>query len=225
MRKISVKNIVQFYNKPEKSKRSFLKSINKIKEPDNEGGGGNYWVRSLSALSNAYKYNNTQFIKDKIDEISEDYNKSNRNQTKEMYQKNLNILHKYEDFNFSKYYPNETFRILNKVSKKSIIEIDKVPVQVLPTQIFKFEKDGIDFVGGIWFVAKLERYKNHELGIFSEVLYNYLILNFGNNYAVSPEFCTIVDVLNQVEVNYRMIMDNTITSLLRPTLKSIRDNL
>ncbi len=224
MNKISVKNIIGFRKKSDKSKETFLASLNKVKKIDSEGGG-NYWVRSISALSNTFKSNDNQNIKDKIADISHDFNNSKLRQTKDMYQRNLAILYNYEDFEFSTWYPNKTFKILEKANKKSIIEINKIPVQVLPNQVFSFTKNKIDYVGAIWFVAKLDGYSKAEFGIFAEAIFHYLSNNFSKKYEVSPENCLIVDVLNIDEVNYQMVLDNKIPALLKETLKSIRENL
>lgn len=224
MKKISVANVIAYRKKSDKSQKTFLKSLDKVKTNDSEGGG-NYWVRSLSALSNTFKTNNNQYIKDKIGDIANDYNDSKLKQTKDMYQRNLSILHNYEDFDFSTWYPNETFKILDRANKKTIIEIDKVPVQVLPNQVFIFSKNNIDYVGAIWFVAKLDGYKKDEFGIFAESLFNYLNNNFSKKYVVSPENCLVVDVLNLDEVNYQMVLDGSIPAILKETLKLIRDNL
>lgn len=224
MQKISVKNIIVFRKKTDKLKKTFLKSLSKVQAKDSEGGG-NYWVRSISSLSNTFKTNDNKHIKDKIDDIGDDYNNSKRKQTKDMYQRNLDILHNYEDFDFSTWYPNKTFQILDKANKKSIIEINKIPVQVLPNQVFSFSKNKIDYVGAIWFIAKLDRYSKAEFGIFAETLFNYLKNNFSKKYEVSPENCMVVDVLNLDEVNYQMVLDDKIPAILKETLKSIRENL
>ncbi|PSK89739.1 hypothetical protein [Taibaiella chishuiensis] len=224
MKKISVKNIIAFRRKSDKSRKTFLKSLDKVKAIDSESGG-NYWVRSLSALSSTFKSNDNQHIKDKIEAVSDDFAKSKRKQTKDMYQRNLDILFNYENFDFSTWYPNKTFKILEKANKKSVIEINKVPVQVLPSQVFTFTKNKIDYVGAIWFVAKLDGYSKAEFGAFAESLFIYLENNFSKKYQVSYENCLVVDVLNLAEVNYQMILDRTIPAILGDTLNSIRENL
>lgn len=224
MKKISVTNIIAFRKKSDKSKKAFLKSLNKAKAEDSEGGG-NYWVRSISSISKTFRTNDNQYIKDKIDDIANDYNNSSRQQTRDMYQRNLKILHNYEDFDFLKWRSNENFQIVDKASKKSIIEIKKVPVQVLPNQIFTFLKDGIEYIGAIWFIAKLSGYTKSEFGIFAEALFMYLKNNFSEKYEVSPENCLIVDVLNLDEINYQMLLDKRIPAILEETLKAIRENL
>ena len=69
MKKISVKNIVVFRSKSEKNQKTFLNSLNKEKDVNSEGGG-DYWVRSLSALSAAVKEKSTEPVKNKIADIS-----------------------------------------------------------------------------------------------------------------------------------------------------------
>jgi hypothetical protein len=224
MKKISVKNIVAFNQRSPKSRKGFLKSLSKEKSSDSEGGG-NYWVRSISALSNAFKTNENKHIKDKIDDITEDDQTTTLKRTKDMYRRNLQILHNYEDFDFSTWYPNDTCKILNKVSKKAIIEIKRIPIQVLPNQIFTFQENEVDYVGAILFVAKLEAYKKEELGIFAETLFYFLKTHFSKKYKVKPEYCLVVDVLNLELVTYKSILDEEIPGLLFPILKAIKENL
>jgi hypothetical protein len=221
MKKISVKNIILFRNKPEKSQKTFLDSLKKKSEVKLDNSGGDYWVRSLSALSNVVSEKNTEPIKEKIANILEDFKPNIIKQTNAMYQRNLDILYNYEDFDVNIWLP-ENAEILNKISKKAIIEINGVPVQITPNQIYSFERESKHFVGAIWFLAKLEGFKTSELGIFAEALYIYLTEHFGNKFEISPENCLIIDVLNKKEVNYKMLMTEEIPHLLIATLEDIR---
>lgn len=221
MKKISVNNIIIFRQKPDKSKQTFLNYLRKQNLAPKTEGGGNYWVRSLSAISTAFKENNTASIKDKISEILNLFNPKLTKQTKDMYQRNLNILYNYEDFDFVSWYPGD-ITILSKTNKKSIIYLDTVPVQITPSQIYTFEKDDKKYVGAVWFVAKLEGYTEEELGIFAEALFIYLSNNFEQDYIISPENCLVVHVVDKKEVNYKMILDEEIPSLFDSTLKAIK---
>lgn len=221
MKKISVKNIVVFKNKSEKSRKTFLNNIGKSNEVILDGGG-DYWVRSLSALSNAVKEKNTDPIKNKIVDISNDFKPNMIKQTKDMYERNLNILHNYENFDFGNLLPVNA-KILSKNSKKAIIDINGIPVQITPSQVYSFEDGENKCVGAIWFLAKLEGFKKPELGMFAEALHIYLSANFENSYQVSAKNCLIVDVLNKEEVNYQMIADSEIASLLFETLEIIKN--
>ena len=143
-------------------------------------------------------------------------------QTKDMYERNLDILHIYEDFDFNNWLPANAI-ILSKTSKKAIIDISNVPVQITPAQVYSFDEGEKKYVGAIWFLAKLEGFKKAELGIFAEALHIYLTANFGDNHHISAKNCLIVDVLHQEEVNYQMIVDEEIPSLLLSTLESIKN--
>ncbi|WP_123906566.1 hypothetical protein [Chryseobacterium sp. MYb7] len=220
MKKISINNIIIFRQKSEKGKQTFLNYLRK-KSLEKTTEGGNYWVRSLSAMSNAFKNNDNKPLKDKIAEILDLFNPKLTKQTKDMYQRNLDILHNYEDFDFSTWMPG-TINILSKTNKRSIIYLNTVPVQITPNQIYSFDKDDRKCVGAIWFVSKLEGYTTEELGIFSEALFIYLSNNFEEEYSVSQENCLVVDVLAKKEVNYKMIIDKEISSVFNSTLLAIK---
>ncbi|WP_185114047.1 hypothetical protein, partial [Elizabethkingia anophelis] len=198
MKKISINNIIKFRLKSDKSQKGFLNSISKDIEIKAEGGG-NYWVRSISAMNNAIRTNSNEPIKDKITELLDLFVPSLTKQTKDMYQRNLNILHNYEDFDFSKWLP-KNYTIISKTNKKSIIYLETIPVQITPSQIYSFEKDGKEYVGAIWFVAKLDGYNITELGVFAEALFIYLSNNFDQNSTINPENCLVVDVIGEQEV-------------------------
>ncbi|MGX5685683.1 hypothetical protein ACWKWW_14065 [Chryseobacterium cucumeris] len=221
MKKISINNIIKFRLKSDKSQKGFLNTISKEVELKSEGGG-NYWVRSLSAMNNAIRLNSTEPIKDKITEILGLFSPSLTNQTRDMYQRNLNILYNYEDFDFSIWLP-ENYQIISKTNKKSIIYIETIPVQITPSQIYSFEKEGKQYVGAIWFVAKLEGYNVSELGMFSEALFIYLSNNFDQNFSIFPQNCLVVDVLGKQEISYQNLIDDKVPAILTSTLKLIKN--
>ncbi len=172
-------------------------------------------------MNNAIRTNSNEPIKDKITELLDLFVPSLTKQTKDMYQRNLNILHNYEDFDFSKWLP-KNYTIISKTNKKSIIYLETIPVQITPSQIYSFEKDGKEYVGAIWFVAKLDGYNITELGVFAEALFIYLSNNFDQNSTINPENCLVVDVIGEQEVNYQELVDNKITAILKPTLELIK---
>lgn len=223
MKKISLNNIIKFRHKPEKSQKAFLNSLNRKAEAKTESGG-NYWVRSLSAMSNAIKLNDHEPIKEKISELLDLFVPGLTKQTKDMYQRNLNILYNFEDFDFSIWLP-KNYEILSKSNKKTIIYINTIPVQITPSQIFTFEKDDETYVGAVWFVAKLDGYRIEELGMFAEALFIFLSNNFDEKFKIGQEHCIIVDVLEKKEINYQDLIDDEIPAVLDSTLEQIKKQL
>lgn len=219
MKKITINNIIKFRNKAAKSQKGFLNGL-KRKEDVKSDGGGNYWIRSLSALSNSIKLNDHEPIKDKIGEVLELFSPELTKQTKDMYERNLNILHNYEDFDFFNWLPSQ-YEILSKTNKKTIVEINTVPVQITPSQVFCFSENGVNYVGAIWFVAKLDGYKKEELAMFTEALFIFLITNFENKYTISKKHCIVVDVLDKVDISYEQIINKDISSPLKSVLNLI----
>jgi hypothetical protein len=222
MKKISVKDVVRFRNKKERSRETLLNNLLKKEDVKSDSeGGGDYWIIATSALSNAVKVGNTNSVKNKITEVGDKIQPNLTKQSKDMYEKNLNILHYYEDFNVADWLPDNT-KILTRANKKVIVEIESVPVQISPSQVFYFEEDGIEKVGAIWFIAQLGGFAEPDLGIFAECLYIHLSHLFKDKYQVEARNCVVVEVVKNTEVNYQMILDNEIPSLLSSVLKDIR---
>lgn len=222
MKKISVKDVVRFRNNTDRTKKSLLSSLLKKEDIKSEGeGGGDYWVRSLSALSSAVKEGNTDPVKNKIADVSSKIQPGLIKKTRDMYERNIAILYHYEDFNIDNWLPDRS-KIITKANKKVIIDIESVPVQIAPSQVFYFEKDGIKKIGAIWFVAQLGGFAEPDLGIFAECLYIHLSHLFKDKYQVEPRNCLVVEVVKNTEVDYQMILDKAIPSLLSSVLKEIR---
>lgn len=228
MKKISISNVVEFQRKSPKSQLNFLINILKTKsksEQELDKGGGNYWVHSLSTISKTFINDDKELIKDKLNILNDKLESATAKISKNMYQRNIEILHNFEDFSFSDFKPKFELQYLLKSKDKSILTIKGIPIQVLPHHVFTYEENKIKKIGAIWFVSKLEGYKTSELGIFAEALYKYLKLNYSNNYQVLSKFCISVDVINLNNVSYDKIENNEIPSILNSTLESIREIL
>jgi hypothetical protein len=190
----------------------------KIPKSD-DTSGGDYWKRSTSGLSNAYKHNDNKLIQKKIDSVSSVYESARKESTKTMYKRNLEILHNYTDFDFSTWRPPANLQFLAK--SKLTVTIKDIPVQVLPHHIFSYEDKGEPNVGGIWFVVWLDGFKQGDLGIYSESLFRYLTLLYAKKYKVNPEYCLTVDAASKDVVSYNQILKGKIPSLLEPTIDAL----
>lgn len=190
MEKISVSNIVEFGRK--KTPESQLTLINNLRKPrkeDNSDGGGNYWIHSLSTINSTFISEDNNTITEKINILIGKIEAASAKISKDMFQRNINILYNFEDFEFAKLKPKVDLSYLSKPKSKSIIAIKDLPLQAFPTHVFTFNQNGTKKIGAIWFVAKLGGYKENELAIFTDVLFRYLKANYANEFEIDPKSC------------------------------------
>jgi hypothetical protein len=218
--KISVKNIVAFKRKSDKSQATFINNLNRPKQ-DIQSDGGDYWVMASSTVSNFFKAGNKELISEKIEDVSERRNKATAKISKDMYQRNIAILNSFEDFDFSKFKPNTELFYLSKPKEKSIIKLKGVPLQIRPHHVFSFNKNKIDKIGAVWFVVKLGGYEISDIAIFTDALYRYLKTNH-KKFEVDLEYCLVFDLINQKHVRYTQIKNGKIISALDSTLERIK---
>jgi len=221
MNKLSIKSIIDFRKKSDRSKKTFALNLQIEKEKKDSDGGGDYWIICLSAISNAFRYNDNSIILDKIHELEGKYEVAEHQKTKDMYERNMSILYKFEDFNFSKWIPKENFKTIKKHKSDFLLNIKGLLVQASPHHVFTFQDENKE-IGAIWFIAKLGGYDQTELAMFTDILYRYLVLNFSEEYSVNADFCIAVDVVNKIEVNYAQVLKDNIPLKLNSTLEEIR---
>lgn len=219
MEKISVAKLVEFRRKTENSRITFVNNLQKPSKPS-KGSGGNYWITSLSAINKAFLLNDNQPIHDKIEELL--VKKENRpaKKSRDMDQQNINILKGFINFNMAELKPESELVFISK--NKSVVNINDIPIQVSPQQVFTFEDKGIKKIGAIWFVAKLNGFNKEEIGLFTESLYKYLEFNFSKDYEIAPRFCLSVDVVSQGTVSYEQIASEEVVSVLKSTIASLK---
>ena len=100
--------------------------------------------------------------------------------------------------------------------------IKGLEVQAVPHHVFAFQKDDVEEIGAILFIAKLNGFKKDELGMFSDVLYRYLKTHYSKEYQLNPNYCIAVDVCNNLEVNYSQLEKGEIPMILNSTLDEIK---
>ncbi|WP_066836866.1 hypothetical protein [Rufibacter ruber] len=220
MEKIAVSKIVEFRTKKTKGSQSnFINNI-KYPKPKTSDEGGDYWTISISAISKNFKDDNRGIITDKIDEVNEKRAVATAKISKDMYQRNIDILINSLEFDLSNLKPNAD---LNYISRnQNVIKINGLPVQVKPQHIFTFKEQNVEKVGAVWFVSKLNGLKLEEIEIFTDSLHRYLVENFSSKYEISAEYCITVDVVSQNSVRYSEIAERETISLLEPTIESIK---
>ncbi len=221
MKKLSIKEIIDFTGKSDRSKKTFALNLENDKEKKNSDSGGDYWISCLSAISNGFKLNDNSIIVDKIHELEEKYESTDHKKTKVMYERNISILYKFEDFDFSKWIPKVDFRTIKKHKSDFLLNIKGLHVQAIPQHVFTYQ-NGNKEIGAIWFVAKLDGYDIIKVAMFTDILYRYLNINFSKDYKISIDFCMAVDVVNQIEVSYAQILKDKIPLKLDSTIEEIK---
>lgn len=222
MKKLSIKNIVEFRGKSDKSKKKFATSLLLEKEKTDVEGGGDYWVSCISAISNSYKLNDLQSIIDKRNELKEKYEQTEYRRTKIMYNRNIDILSNYQDYDLNQLRPLGKVNFLKKHKDDSILNINGFQIQVTPQHVFTFQKDGIQEIGAIWFIAKLGGFRKEELGMFADILFRYLKTHFSKEYSLNSKYCIAVDVNNKYEISYERLEKREVAVILSSTLDEIK---
>lgn len=223
MQKLTAKKIIDFKRLSKTRKQTFA---NNLKKPvAKSDSGGDYWISCISAITHACKANDNLFVKNKIDFLLNQYNGTSFKRTKDMYQRNIDILNSYKDFDFSKLKPSKIREFSIQPNSKFILTIKGLSIQVLPSYVFSYIKDQAKEVGAVWFVAQLNGFKNDELQIFSELLYKYLSANFSKKYSINSNYCTVVDVVTQKAIQYSKIETSNAESILNLTVSDLKTYL
>lgn len=223
MEKVTVKNLIDFRRKSDRTKISFVNNLKREKVADDSSGGGDYWISCLSAISNTFRDQNTDLLDEKIELLKYKIKCSEDKKIKDQFQRNIDILINFEDFDFQHLKPSNDLTYHTQPKIKSILDIKGFPIEAKPNHVFSFSENNRDEIGSIWFIAKLNGYKKSELGMFSDILYRYLDKHYSNDFYVNPSFCIAVDVFNGQEVNYTEIQNANIPSLIDSTIEDIKN--
>ena len=221
MKKIPVKDLIEFGRKSPKGKRTFVDNIKSTKIEIPAEGGGDYWIASLSTVCTSYKQDDIKLIDNKIDELQEKLGNTRFNRTKDMYGRNISILEKYKRMNLKTLRPSGKLTFLKKSSANPILTIRGLQIESKPSHIYTFGKQGEEKIGAIWFTAKVNGYKIVEVGMFCEMLYRFLKHNYPKKFQIAPKYCLAVEMLSGNTVDYSQIESGRITQSLTPTLEEI----
>ncbi|RBQ02936.1 hypothetical protein [Pedobacter miscanthi] len=222
MKKISIKNIIDFCQKSDKAKKRFATDLNLKEEKKNTDGGGDYWISCISTISNAYKGNSPYLINDKIADLEEKLEATDYKRTKAMYQRNIDVLYRFEDFDIEKWKPVGNIKYLKKQKRDTIIKIKGLFIQATPHHVFTYKNGDVNEIGAIWFIAKLNGFEKDELGMFADILNRYLSTHYNDGYIINPEYCLAVDVIKGIEVSYEQVQKAGVPTLLTRTIEEIK---
>lgn len=222
MKKITVKKLIEFRGKNERSKLTFVNNLRKEDMKLDDGSGGDYWISSLSAIRNSFKYDKSDLLDEKIDLLKSKIKLSEIERIKNQFQRNIDIINNFKEYDLKHLKPNVGIKFLKQSKHQSILDIKGLPIESKPCHIFSFSENNSEEIGGIWFVAQLKGFKKSELGMFTEILYRYLDKHYSKKFYVNPDFCIAVDLYNGQDVNYAEIQKGIIPLLIDSTLDDLK---
>ncbi|WP_154647979.1 hypothetical protein [Pedobacter arcticus] len=187
---------------------------------EEDGSGGNYWVHSSSTISQVFKSEELKQIDLKIDVVAEKKRNATLERSKNMFQKNIEILASSKDIEFGELKPY--FDVTYLKNAKSILVLNGVSIQIIPNHVFVYEKDDIKKVGAIWFVAKKDGYSKQELSLFVFSLYQYLMNLYSSKYEASIEYCIAFDITKGHKLNYKAVLDLGYLTFVTENLKLLK---
>jgi hypothetical protein len=224
MEKLTVKDLIKFRGKNNRTKITFANNLKKEKiKSDESSSGGDYWISSLSAIRNTFKFGNVHLLDEKIDLLRDKIKVSEIKKTKNQFQRNIDIISNFKEYDFQHLKPNVDLTFLTKPKYQAILDIKGLPVEAKPCHIFTFSSNNSEEIGGIWFVAQIEGFPKSELGMFTDILYRYLHKHHSKDFYVNPDYCIAVDLYNGQEVNYTEIQNGKIPTLIDSTLDDLKN--
>ena len=223
MRKLSVKNLVDFRKSSDRAKRNFVQRIKSNKTATITEGGGDYWTISLSAVGNAFKQDDLQIIHEKIAEVQQKLKSSKITGPQLMYQRNIAILQNYLNTDIKKLRPDRKLLFPKKSTGNTLLIIKGLEIEVdaKRSHAYTFGKKDEESVGAIWFITQVNGYRIEEIGMFCEMLYKFLKQNYAKKYSLDAKYCIAIDLLSGQIVSYSQIEDGSLPQVLSPTLDAI----
>lgn len=223
MKKITVKDLIKFRGKNERTKITFVNNLKVEKEKKVDGNGGDYWISCLWAIRNTFTSGDVSLLDDKIELLNDKIKVTEIERIKIQFQRNIDIINNFKDFNFDHLKPSTDLTFLKQQKHQTILEIKDLPVEAKPCHIFSFSKNKSEEIGGVWFVAQLDGYKKIELGMFADLLFRYLDKHYSKDFYVNPDFCIAVDLYNGQEINYTEIQKGEIPTIIDSTLEDLKN--
>ena len=225
MNKLPIKKLVEYRRMSDRKKVGFTRKIQQPPKPKGKGGGGDYWNRSLSGISTAFKQNDSSIINERLAGLEADLEHTHVRKTRLMYQRNVDLLTGFLGFDFSAWRPSLDLEFLQQPRSQQILMINGLPVQIIPQHIFAFGTSINRQVGGIWFATWQDGFHQSDLGLFAEAIYRNLAEHFSHDYSVNPAACIAVDVSAKRLIGYNQIQNGEVSSQLDNILDDIMSKI
>jgi hypothetical protein len=224
VKKLSIKELVEFRSKSERAKTSFIEKLKSPKIEAPKEAGGDYWISGLSAVCSAFKDGTMDKIDQKISDLQTKKAATRLRIVTDMYQRNIDILQQFKRMDMKRFRPDKELTFLKKSSASTLLTLKGLEVKAVPSQIFTFEEDEIN-IGVIWFIARKKAYKLEEVGMYCDLLQKFLHHNFSKKYKICSNFCTVVDMSTRQIVNYSEIESGSVSKILDSTLDDLSRRL
>lgn len=221
MEKVTVKNLIEFRGKNDRTKITFVNNLRKEKIKDDESSGGDYWISCLSTIRNSFKFDNADLLDEKIGLLQDKINVSAIKRIKDQFQRNIDIINNFKDYDLQNLKPNVDLTFLKQPKNQTILNIKGFPIEAKPCHIFSFSENNNEEIGGIWFVAQLNGFTKSELGMFVDILYRHLRKHYSKQFYVNPNYCIAIDLFNGQEAKYIEIQNGKIPILIDLTLDDL----
>ena len=222
MKKVTVKNLIKFRGKNDRTKITFVNNLKQEKTKSDDDSGGDYWISALSAIRNTFKYGNINLLDEKIELLLSKIETYDDKRIKDQFRRNLEIVSNFKEYDFEHLKPEAEIEILKQKKYQSLLTIKGLPIEAKPCHIYSFSINKSEEIGGIWFVAQLDGFKKSELAMFADILYRYLKENYEKEYFVNAKYCIAVDLYNGQDVSYKDIQEGKIPVLIESTLDDFK---
>ena len=222
MKKVTVKDLIRFRGKNERTKITFVNNLKKEKKKTEENPGGDYWISCLSAIRNCFKKDDKTLLDEKIELLRGKIKITETKRIKDQFQRNIEIIESFKDINIQNLKPNADLTFLKQPKFKSLLDIYGLPIEAKPCHIYTFSEKGSEEIGGIWFVAKLNGFKQSELGMFTDILYRYLDKHYSKDFFINPGYCIAIDLFKGQEIKYSEIKNGKFSILVDSTIKELK---
>lgn len=229
---IKVNELIEFHRKVDgKSKNRLaykLKNRKKkiIEKKEGDNGGGNYWISSESCILNVFKTGNKELYDEKISYLEQKLTSCDdeKIKTKTTLERNIQRVENFKEFDLTELKPIEDLKY-NIPVKKEIKDFiyKELLIFVNPSTFYSYKKEGQDYIGALWLVSSKEGFKRSEIGVFCELLYHLISIEYGDKYNIEKDYCCVVDIYNASSISYNDLEIKKVFPLLESIISSLKE--
>lgn len=222
MKKITVKNLIEFRGKNDRTRLTYVSNLKKEKKSSEGDSGGDYWISCLSCLRNVFKFGDEALLDEKTSFLQNKIEQTEIKRIKDQYQRNIDVLTNFKEYDFRYLKPDTEITLMKQTKSDTMLDINGLLIEAKPCHVFSFSKNGSSEIGAVWFIAKLNGFTKAELGMFADITYRYLNKYYSNDFYVNPDYCIAVDLFHGQEVNYSNLKNGEIPILIDSSIDDLK---